>query len=100
MVTFSFNLMAIVCVIDHLFFLFTKKDIIVHNNMFPSLGVCYANFPNLKGPRATSQNCKKIAEVNHKIRVLIKKKILISQPNVCCGYSIEPFQFRYLFFLP
>ena len=46
MVTFSFNLMAIVCVIANLF-LYTKNDIIVHYNKFPNLGVCRASFPNL-----------------------------------------------------
>ena len=60
MVTFSFNLMAIECVIANYFFLLlTKNDIIVHYIKFPNLGVCHANFPNLKGPRAPSQNCKK-----------------------------------------
>ena len=58
MVTFSFNLMAIVYVIANLFLL-TKNGIIVHYNTFPNLGVCHANFPNLKGLRAPSQNCKK-----------------------------------------
>ena len=41
MVTFSFNLMAIVCVIliaNLLFFLLTKNDIIVHYKKFPNLG--------------------------------------------------------------
>ena len=41
-------------------FLLTKNDIIVHYNKFPNLGVYRATFPNLKGPRAPSQNCKKI----------------------------------------
>ena len=55
MVTFSFNLMAIICVIANLFvFLLTKNDIIEYYNKFPNLGSC-----NLKGPRAPSQNCKK-----------------------------------------
>ena len=54
MVTF-FNLMAIVCVIANLFFYWP----IVHYNKFPNLGVFHATFPNLKGPRATSQNWKK-----------------------------------------
>ena len=58
MVTFSFNLMAIVCVIANLLLL-TKNDIILHYKKFPNLGVCHANFPNLKGPRVPSQNCKK-----------------------------------------
>ena len=34
MVTFSFNLMSIVCVIANLFFIY-KHDIIVHYNKFP-----------------------------------------------------------------
>ena len=51
--------MAIVCVIADLFYI-DKKDIILHYNKFPNLGVCHANFPNLKGPRVPSQNCKKI----------------------------------------
>ena len=46
---YSFNcLMAKVCVIANLFFLFTKKDIIVHYNKFPNLGFYRTNFPNLK----------------------------------------------------
>ena len=62
MVAFSFNLMAIVCVISiFFFFLLTKNDIIVHNNKFPNLGVCCANFPDLKGHGAPSQNHKKIS---------------------------------------
>ena len=60
MVTFSFNLMAIVCVIANLFvFLLTKNEIIVHYNKFPKLGVYHTTFPILKGPRAPSRNCKK-----------------------------------------
>ena len=47
---FSFNLMAIVCVIANLKMPFRK---------FPNLRVYQANFPNLKGPRAPSQNCQK-----------------------------------------
>ena len=62
MVTFSFNLMAIVCVIAN-FFLFTKNDIIVHFNKFPNLGVYQATFSNLKGPRAPSKNCRKIPDL-------------------------------------
>ena len=54
MVTCSFSLMAIVCVIANL--LLTKNDIIVRYNKFPNLGVCHPNFPNLKGPRAPFQN--------------------------------------------
>ena len=50
--------MATVCVIANLFLL-TKNDIILHYNTFPHLGVCNAKFPNLKGPRAPSQNCTK-----------------------------------------
>ena len=38
---------------------FTKNEIIVHCNKFPNLGVYPATFPNLKGPRAPSQYCKK-----------------------------------------
>ena len=57
---FYFNLMAkVLGVITNLFFLLTKNDIIVHYNKFPNLGVYDANFPNLKGPGAPSQNCKK-----------------------------------------
>ena len=56
MVTFSFNLKAI-CVMAR-FFLSTKTEIIMHYNKFPNLGVCQANFPNLKGPSTPSQNCK------------------------------------------
>ena len=52
--------MAIVCVIANLFCLLTKKDIIVHYNKFPNVGVYHPNFPNLKGHRAPSQKCKKI----------------------------------------
>ena len=44
---------AKVCVIADFFYLF------VHCTKFPNLGVYHANFPNLKGPRAPSQNCKK-----------------------------------------
>ena len=51
MVMFSFNLMAILCVIVYCFLL-TKIDIIMHYNKFPNLGVCRASFPNLKGSRA------------------------------------------------
>ena len=40
-------------------FILTKNDFIMHFNKFPNLGVYHANFPNLKGPRAPSQNCKK-----------------------------------------
>ena len=43
--------LAIVCVI--------ANYILEHYNKFPNLRVCNANFPNLKGPRAPSQNCKK-----------------------------------------
>ena len=57
MVMFSFNVMAIVCVIAYLFFIDHKLQI-VHYNIFPNLGVYDATFPNLKGPRAPSQNCK------------------------------------------
>ena len=32
----------------------------MHYNKFPNLGVCQAKYPNLKDPRAPSQNCKKI----------------------------------------
>ena len=59
MVTFSFNLMAIVCVIANLIFLLSKNDLIVICHKFPILGICHSNFPNLKGPRAPSQHCKK-----------------------------------------
>ena len=46
-------------------FLLTKKDIIVHYNKFPNLGICHANFPNLKSPRATHfSNRKKIPDVD------------------------------------
>ena len=41
--------MAIVCIIA----------VIAHFNKFPNLGVYDANFPNLNGPGAPSQNCKK-----------------------------------------
>ena len=58
-VMFSFNLMAVVSVIAIFFLLLTKNDIIVHYNNFPKLGVYHAASPNLKGPRAPSQNCKK-----------------------------------------
>ena len=45
MVTFSFNLMAIVCVIGNLFLL-TKNDMILHYNKFPNVGAYYqANDP-------------------------------------------------------
>ena len=33
--------------------------VIEHYNKFPNLGVYPTNFPNLKGPRAPSQTCKK-----------------------------------------
>ena len=59
MVTFSFNLMETACVVAEFVFLLTKNDIIVHYNKFPNLGVYHATFPNLKGPRAPSRNCKK-----------------------------------------
>ena len=49
MVTFSFNLMAIVCVITH-FLLLTKNDTIVHYNKFPNLGVYRAKFPKSERP--------------------------------------------------
>ena len=55
MVKFSFDLIAIVCVIANLFLL-TKNDIIVHYNKFPNLGVYHATFLNLKGPKPPSQN--------------------------------------------
>ena len=58
MVTFSFNLMTIVCVIAVVVFLLTKNDIIVNYYNFPNLVVCLANFPNLEVPRAPSQNCQ------------------------------------------
>ena len=61
MVMSSFILMARVCVIAN--FLLTKNDIIVHNNKFPNLGVYPATFPNMKGPRAPFQICKKIPEM-------------------------------------
>ena len=51
--------MVKVSVIANLFFLLTKNDIIVHYNKVSNLGVYRANFPNLKGPRAPSQNCNK-----------------------------------------
>ena len=54
---FSFNLMAIVCVIA--IFLLTKNDIIVHYIKFPNLGIYHNNFPNLKGPRALPKIAKK-----------------------------------------
>ena len=56
---FSFNLMAIVCVIANLFLIDQKCHNCVQNK-FPNLRVYHAHFPNLKGPRAPSQNCKKI----------------------------------------
>ena len=40
-------------------FLLTKNDIIVHYYKSPNLGGSHANFLNLKGPRAPSQNCQK-----------------------------------------
>ena len=52
--------MVKVCVIANLLLL-TKNDIIVHYDRFLNLGVYHANFPNLKGPRLPSQNCKKIS---------------------------------------
>ena len=57
MVTFSFNLIAIVCVIANCFFI-DKNDLIMHFNKFPNLGVYHSNFPNLKGPRAPSKISK------------------------------------------
>ena len=48
----------------------TKNDIIVHcnyYNKFPNLGVYSATFPNLKGPRAPSQKCKKIPARDHRL---------------------------------
>ena len=59
MVTFSFNLMATVCVIAYYYFI-DQNDIIVHYNIFPNVGVYHTTFPNLKGPKAPSRNCKKI----------------------------------------
>ena len=38
----------------------TENAIFVNYNKFPNLGVYRANFPNLREPRAPSQNCKKI----------------------------------------
>ena len=52
-----------ICVLAYLFLL-TKNDIIVQYNKFSNLGDYQANFPNLKGPRAPSQNFKKIHEQN------------------------------------
>ena len=49
----SVSLMAIVCVIANFVFKLTI------NAVFPKIVVYRANFPNLKGPRAPSQNCKK-----------------------------------------
>ena len=40
------------------FFYFPKMTI-VHYNKFPNLGVCQANFPILKGPRALPEIAKK-----------------------------------------
>ena len=42
-----------------LFLQLTENVLIVHCNKIPNLGVYSTNFPNLKGPRAPSQNCKK-----------------------------------------
>ena len=56
-----------VCVIANLFFRLTENVVIVHyNNKFPNSGVYHVNFPNLKGPRAHSQNCKKNPFINAK----------------------------------
>ena len=51
--------MAIVCVIANFFFIDQNDLIIVHYNKFTNLGVFRTNFPDLKGPRIPSQNCKK-----------------------------------------
>ena len=40
---------------DSYFFQFIKNS----TNNFPNIVVYHANFSNLKGPRASSQNCKK-----------------------------------------
>ena len=55
--------MAKICLIAYLVFFIDqkKRDIIEHYNKFPNYGVYRASFPNLKGPRAPSQNCKKRA---------------------------------------
>ena len=55
------------CNLADLFFLLTKNDIIVLYNKFPYLGVYHAPFPNLKDPRATFQNCKKILELENNL---------------------------------
>ena len=51
--------MAIVCVIANFVFKLTKNAVLVCLENFPKKVVYPANFPNLKGPRAPSQNCKK-----------------------------------------
>ena len=54
--------MAIVSVManyNFFFFLLIENAIIVHYKKFPNIEVYHANFPNLKGPRAPSQNCRK-----------------------------------------
>ena len=85
--TLSFNLKAIVCLIDHLFLL-TKNDIIVHYNKFSNLGVYRATFPDLKGPRAPPQNCKNIPEMGE-ILVLMSSHMTVHVQDlttiVCCG---------------
>ena len=58
-ILFSFNLMAIVCVIANFVFKLTKKCCSCLFRKFPKIVVYRANFPNLKGPRAPSQNCQK-----------------------------------------
>ena len=55
---FSFNLMAIVCVIANLFLNSPKMPLLLFRKI-PNLVVYRPNFPNLNGPKAPSQNCKK-----------------------------------------
>ena len=76
MVIFSFNLMAILCVIAD-FFLLNQNDIIENYNKFPNLGVYHANFSNLKGPRAgLPKLAKKIPVWCHKRQSTDSNQIL------------------------
>ena len=81
MVTFSFNLMAIVCVIHVAnLFLLTKNDIkFMHYNKFPNLGVYRATFPNLKGHRGPSEIATKSLEPSLSFLIMTFKANLVSK---------------------
>ena len=84
----------------------TKNDIIVHYNKFPNSGVFGANFPNLKGPRTPSQNCKKIPVriyyLSLAMQIGLKVHFIYTLPasdSFCCFFmsfanSLDPDQAR------